>query len=140
MPNQEARTKARVNQESWYPISKIVGIRWYLNKLENLMLSILAEHPDLQDPHRVKSFNKREDDVYARMWNALAKCEAELIRIKKIHRPAPPSDRQSSADGGCWCDDDCGPGFRCNPKTWMCEPGERQPDVDQDLGCKDPDA
>lgn len=133
MPNPHLRTKKRLTADYWYPISKIMGIRWYMNKLENTLLSIVAEHPDVHDPYREKSFRNNSEDIYTRVWNALARCEAEIVKIKKIHKPRRPANYRPDGKGGCWCDDDCGSGFYCNTATWMCEPGNQPPDPGQDL-------
>ena len=124
--------KSKVNQRNWYPIAKIMGIRWYMNRLEMLLLSIVAEHPDMNDPDRVKRWQKKDEDIYNRIWNALATCEAQIIKIKKIHKPLPLKYAHVVPGGGCTCDSDCASGWRCDTTTWTCVPGE-QPIDDRQL-------
>lgn len=123
IPNQPKRTRNRVNAVNWYTISKVMSIRWYINRLENTLLSIVAEHPDVGDPFRKKSFAGVDADIYTRIWNALATCEAQLIKIKKIHHPPVPLHMKPPPNSGCYCDDDCPSGWHCNQDTWLCEPG-----------------
>jgi hypothetical protein len=131
MATSTLRAKQRILGDYWYPMSKIMSIQWYLNRLQNVLFSIIAEHPDERDPYRKVTYNGKDMEIYERIWNALSTCEAQLIKIKKIHHPPVPFGRQAPAEGGCWCDEDCASGFHCNPKTWLCEPGETPPVPDQ---------
>ncbi len=127
------RTKQRVDTPNFYPITRIMGIRWYMNRLENALWSIAAEHPDKADPYRVVLYAGKKQDIYTRMWNALATCEAQLLKIKKIHHPPLPPNMKPPKKAGCYCNDDCPPGWHCNQDTWRCEPGGGDADTKQYL-------
>ena len=120
------RTSDRLkNVEWWYPISKIMGFRWYMNRIENLLLSICVEHPDEADPWRRKKYKTKDKEVYTRIWQVLAKCEADILTIKKIHKPLPPPNKKKNLPrgSGCYCHEDCGPGWHCDYEDWLCKPG-----------------
>jgi len=119
MPRRIIRTKARVEGECWYGLSKIAGFRWYMNRIENLLLSIYAEHPDQGDPNRVRDGK----DIYASIWEVLKDCETEIINVKKCYRSRRPPGNTMGRNCGCWDDNDCAPGWHCNPNTALCEPG-----------------
>jgi hypothetical protein len=112
------RTKQRVKGECWYGLSKLAAFRWYMNRIENLLLSIYAEHPDQKDPNLVKD----EKDIYTSIWEVLKHCETDIINIKTLHKASRPPGLRTLNDCGCWTDDDCGTGWWCNRKTGMCEP------------------
>jgi hypothetical protein len=113
------RTKDRVNGEPWNSIAKIAGFRWYVNRIENLLLAIYAEHPDVADP------SNPAHDLYRKIWGVLGTCEKNLIDIKMQYKPPKPAVPQAGCEmGGCFDDNDC---F----DDWVCRDGYCRPRQDE---------
>jgi hypothetical protein len=120
MAEEIIHTRDRVTGECWYMLSKITAFRWHVNRIENLLLSIYAEHPDQNDPYK---------GIYDSIWEALKGCEDAIIEAKKKHGPLRPPDSEVRKDCGCWKDEDCGTGWWCNKDTGLCEPDPRDPQL-----------
>jgi hypothetical protein len=111
------RTRERAKGEPYASLSKINGIRWHVNRIENLLLSIYAEHPIEDDPKK---------GIYTLIWQALKNCETEIINAKKSYS-FRPSGKTMDNDCSCWDNNDCAPGWWCNRNTGMCEPDPPDP-------------
>jgi hypothetical protein len=118
----KAQTKTRVkktfNGEQYSAFSKIMGIRWYVNRIENLLLSVVAEHPGRDPAGKLTDYKYQE--VYDGIWQILGQCEKDIIETKK--RFAPPKPKKPKNDCGCWTDADCFSDWVCDQKTGFCRP------------------
>ena len=117
------RVKQGAVGEPYESLSKILGFRWYLNRIENLFFSIYAEHPCESSQNDPQYRDPAFADVHAGVWDILRNCERQMIELKKQF--APPKPPASSArDCGCWDDNDCFDDWVC--RDGFCRP--RPPD------------
>lgn len=115
-------------EEPWASLSKILAFRFHLNRIENMLISIYAEHAvcrreDFEDPNYTK--------VYAEIWDEIGDFEKRIVRIKRRYKKAKPEDVTLEAgvreeERGCWKDEDCWGDWWCNPDTWTCMPPPRE--------------
>lgn len=123
------RVKQRTqNDECVLLLSRTLGFRWYLNRIENLMLSIFIEHPDPADPFRIVG----DQEVYDMVFRSLRQCELNMIEIKKMFKPPKPEGVDAHKQCGCWNDDDCGGKWWCGEDS-LCHPPPRPDEVASSL-------
>jgi len=123
MLNQPTMKTITRENEPWRSLSKILAFRWHVNTIENLLMSLYAEHP-------VSGFDRYRDEryteFYTEIWKEISRFEEQLRVIKRKHlKPGPEVRLPGSVnplDCGCSDDNDCFDDWWCDEDDWLCHP------------------
>lgn len=94
---------------------KILAVRSHFNSIENMLISIFAQHAIRQ---RGDYKDGKYDRVYKDVFDAIRELRKKIFQIEKeCHR-----DREEEDPGcSCWTDEDCrDPKYYCDPATYTC--------------------